>query len=427
MPSKERQLALDILHTALGGRKLDRVFEDTASIFENDTKTRMNQVYNLVYGVARRHFSLSAYIDSKVREKLPIKANLILEIGLYELAFNKSSKDYAVISDALKLADFLNFKKYKPVINAVLRRFADDMENGVKSLLSQKQVPAYVFDEMKKTFGDNATRIMHDLMAPSPLFLSVNTILVTPGELISLFKNQGIDVEKVNFEIKEKDGSSHSFSTLRTFEGKIFKTPEFEKGLFMIQDFSSQIAVELLGSFSDMKMLDICSAPGGKAITAAIKASDKANITAIDISSSRLFRVHENINRMNIKSINVISADFIEHDFKPESFDRIFLDPPCSALGVMGRNPDVTWKKSPQLIKELSSLQLSMLLRAMDLLKKGGKMVHSVCTFTQLETTDVINNALSKNGNFRKINDPLYTIPNNLGMDGLFIAVLEKK
>ena len=301
------------------------------------------------------------------------------------------------------------------------------MENGVKSLLSQKQVPAYVFDEMKKTFGDNATRIMHDLMAPSPLFLSVNTILVTPGELISLFKNQGIDVEKVNFEIKEKDGSSHSFSTLRTFEGKIFKTPEFEKGLFMIQDFSSQIAVELLGSFSDMKMLDICSAPGGKAITAAIKASDKANITAIDISSSRLFRVHENINRMNIKSINVISADFIEHDFKPESFDRIFLDPPCSALGVMGRNPDVTWKKSPQLIKELSSLQLSMLLRAMDLLKKGGKMVHSVCTFTQLETTDVINNALSKNGNFRKINDPLYTIPNNLGIDGLFIAVLEKK
>ena len=103
------------------------------------------------------------------------------------------------------------------------------------------------------------------------------------------------------------------------------------------------------------------------------------------------------------------------------------MDPPCSALGVMGRNPDVTWKKSPQLIKELSSLQLSMLLRAMDLLKKGGKMVHSVCTFTQLETTDVINNALSKNGNFRKINDPLYTIPNNLGMDGLFIAVLEKK
>ncbi|MCX6113101.1 MAG: hypothetical protein NTY22_07485, partial [Proteobacteria bacterium] len=170
LPSKERQLALDILYSALGGRKLDRVFEDTASIFENDTKTRMNQVYNIVYGVARRHLSLNAYIDSRVKEKLPAKANIILEIGLYELAFNRSSKDYAVISDALKLADFLDLTKYKSVINAVLRRFADNPDNGIKALLSQKQVSSYVFDEMKRTFGDHATKIMHDFLNPSPLF-----------------------------------------------------------------------------------------------------------------------------------------------------------------------------------------------------------------------------------------------------------------
>ncbi|MCX6113406.1 MAG: RsmB/NOP family class I SAM-dependent RNA methyltransferase, partial [Proteobacteria bacterium] len=257
--------------------------------------------------------------------------------------------------------------------------------------------------------------------------LSVNTLLTNPDELVSAFRDQGIDVEKVSFDIKVNDGSSSSFNTLRTFYGKIFKTPEFEKGFFIIQDFSSQIAVNLLEPFKGMKMLDICSAPGGKAITSAIKVDDNASITAIDVSSSRLFRVHENIKRMNINSLDVISADFMEHNFEPESFDRIFLDPPCSALGIMGRSPDVTWKKSPELIKELSSLQLRMFLRAMDLVKRGGKIVYSVCTFTQAETADVINNVLSANDNFRKTRDFIYTIPNDLGMDGLFIAVLEKK
>ncbi|MEI6080157.1 MAG: RsmB/NOP family class I SAM-dependent RNA methyltransferase [bacterium] len=409
LPSKERQLAVEILFAAFGGKKLDRAFEDTAAIFENDTKTRLNQVYNIVYGVARRHHALTAYIDSKIRDKMPVKAGLILEIALYELAFNSSSKAYAVISDALKLADLLQFTKYKPVINAVLGRFADDIEKGVQLIVAQKQLPDYIYEEVKKTFGNNAKKVTRSFLNPSPFFLSINTLLIDAETLVSRFMEQGIEIEKVEF---------NGFIGFKTSDNKIFKTPEFEKGFFMIQDLSSQIAVQLLEPFEGMKMLDICTAPGGKAISAAIRANDKADITAIDLSASRLLRVHENIKRMNIKSIKVITADFMEQEFQTESFDRIFLDPPCSALGVMGRNPDVTWKKSPEAIKDLSSLQVRMLEKALSLLKKDGKLIYSVCTFTQSETTAVIAQAASKT---------LYTLPNEVGMDGLFIAVLEKK
>jgi 16S rRNA (cytosine967-C5)-methyltransferase len=427
-PSKERQLAVDILYAAFGGRKLDRSFEDTVAVFEKDTKTRINQVYNLVYGVARRHHALNAYIDTKVKkEKLPIKAGLILEIGLYELAFNTSSKSYAVISDALKLADFLQLPKFKPVINAVLRRFADDLDAGVKSILSQKQLPAYIFDEIKNTFGDDATKVMQNLLEPSPMFLTVNTLLTDTKKLILSLAEQGIVAVDGKFETKSSAGAgaagspgvAGSFDYIKTTDSKIFKTPEFEKGMFMVQDLSSQIAVTLLKPFEGMNMLDVCTAPGGKAIYSAILAKDNAKIKAVDISSSRLFRVHENIKRMNVKSIEVLAADFMEHNFGEERFDRIFLDPPCSALGVISRNPDVTWKKSGQAIKDLAVIQTGMLSKAMGLLKPGGRLVYSVCTFTQLETTDVIKK-------IAKASETILTIPNDVGMDGLFVAVLEK-
>ena len=446
-PSKERQLAVDILYAAFGGRKLDRAFEDTVAVFEKDTKTRINQVYNLIYGVARRHHALAAYIDTKVKkEKLPIKANLILEIGLYELAFNTSSKSYAVISDALKLADFLQLPKFKPVINAVLRRFADDLDAGVKGILSQKQLPAYMFEEIKNTFKDDAPKVMQNLFEQSPMFLTVNTLLTEPKKLILSLAEQGITAVDGKFEVKssvvgtgpagtagtafagtaDSAGVVGSFDYIKTTDSKIFKTPEFEKGMFMVQDLSSQIAVILLKPFEGMNMLDICTAPGGKAIYSAILAKDNAKIKAVDISSSRLFRVHENIRRMNVKSIEVVTTDFMEHDFGAERFDRIFLDPPCSALGVAARNPDVTWKKSGQVIKDLSAIQFNMLSRAMGLLKPGGRLVYSVCTFTQAETTDVINKVMTLDKEVEQVIEPFYTIPNTIGMDGLFTAVFHK-
>lgn len=418
LPSKERQLTLDILYSSLKGRKLDKAFEEIVSVFENDPQVRLNQVYNLVYGVARRHFSISSYINTKIKKPLPEKANLIIEIAIYELAYNRSSKNYAVISDALKLADLLKLTKYKPVINAILRRFDDDIENSIKSISSQKQVPEHLFNEIKKTFKDKSSVVMDKFLNPSPLFLSINTILINKEDLLSILKEDDIEAEVITY---------NDYCAIKTSDSRIFETKEFKEGFFLIQDLSSQVAVDLLRPYSGMKMLDVCSAPGGKAISAAIKAKDMADITAIDISTSRLFKVHENIKRMKIKSIKVLMADFMEQEFDPESFDRILIDPPCSSLGVMGRHPDVIWKKTEQTIKDLSVIQLNILIRSMDLLKKGGRLVYSVCTFTQTETVDVINQALSVNMDFKKAGEFIYTIPNDLGMDGLFIAVLEKK
>jgi len=408
----ERSIVFEVLYASIfENRKLDQTL-----LKHKNSDVRFNQVYNLTMGVARAHYQLDAYLKSKAKGFLDPKALLILEIATYELFFNTSAKPYAVISEALKLAEAKKLFKFKKVIHGILSVVAKESTEGPLLLAKYPSFPRWMMEEIVKVFPDQISEVVEQLTAPAPFFLSVNTLKISPLELDKKLLEQDIKVENVE---------SNGVNTLVTFDKKILNTAEFIDGLFTIQDISSQIAVKMLAPFKGMSMLDLCSAPGGKAIAAAIMAYDDCKIVSVDKSSARLLRSHENINRMKLKSINIVNSDVLELDEKTQSFDLVMLDPPCSALGVSARNPDAVWNKDGEVIKQLAALQLQLLLKAMEYTKKGGRLMYSVCTFTEAETVTVVHAALMQNKNYKKASDFVLTMPSS-GMDGMFIAILER-
>jgi len=408
--SKERSIAFEVLYSAMyQGRKLDQTL-----LRHKGSDVKFNQVYNLVMGVARNHYRLSAYLRSKAKREPEPAMLLILELATYELLFNSSAKAYAVISEALKLTEAKKLFKQKKVVHGILSAVVKDHEKNFDINKKYPPFPEWMMKEIGTVFPNSKEKIIEQLTSPSPFFLTVNTLKISTDELHKKLTEQGIGLEYAE---------SNGVKTLRTFDKKILTTSEFSDGSFTIQDLSSQVAITMLEPKPGMKILDLCTAPGGKAILAAILAKDDCEILAVDKSSARLLRSHENLNRMGLKSIKIVNKDIMELDEKEGGFDLVIIDPPCSALGVSARNPDTVWSKDEKGIKELASLQLQLLLQAMKYPKKGGKLLYSVCTFTRAETTDVINSALTQNTGYKKLREHI-TMPGE--MDGLFITILER-
>lgn len=415
-PSKERVLSAEIILNVLSSKKLDEQISQVAG-----EGIRKNQVYNLCYGAVRHYHQIGSYISKKARKKAGKKTGkkttVILTLALFELAYNDSSKPYAVISEALKLMDHFGQGNAKPFVNAVLSNFIRNLEVEKAVLEAEPLYPEFINAEAKAVFGANTQEVFKGFVQAAPFFMLVNENKISIEELNSKMSSNGIETV-----IVDHDG----VKAISTFDRAIFKTEEFSGGCFIIQDLSSQFAVSKLEPFEGMRMLDLCSAPGGKAIKAAIMAKDKAKIKAVDRSPSRLLRMHENINRLAIKSIEVVSAQAQEAGLEENAFDRVFVDPPCSALGVLRRNPDITMREGSLNWEKLPQVQMEILGSGLRSLKPGGLLVYSVCTFRKAETSDVIKRALELNGNVT-LKFECLTLPNSVNMDGLYIAVLEKK
>ncbi len=411
-PSKERVSSVEVILNVLSAKKLDEQISQIAS-----EGIRKNQVYNLCYGVARRYHQLGEYINSKAKKKVGKKTFVILQLGLFELAYNNSSKPYAVISEALKLMDHFEESNAKPFVNAVLSNFTRNFSEEKNKLEQFPLYPGYITQEARAVFGKDADNVLKGFLEPSPFFILVNENRTSVNELYKKLTENKIEANIVEYS---------GVKTISTFDREIFRSKEFESGSFIIQDLSSQYAVSRLEPFEGMSMLDLCSAPGGKAIKAAIMAKDKASIKAVDRSAARLLRMHENINRLSMKSIEVLNSSASEIGVDKASYDRVFVDPPCSALGVLRRNPDIIMRESSNNWEKLPEIQMDILSTGLNALKKGGLLVYSVCTFRRAETSDVINRVLSVNHDINKKFECL-TLPNSVNMDGLYIAVLERK
>ncbi|MBN1114283.1 MAG: RsmB/NOP family class I SAM-dependent RNA methyltransferase [Oligoflexia bacterium] len=409
-PSQERLLAVDSLSAFFSGKKGDN--------FHPDTNARVNQVYNIVYGVLRKHHLFNGYLDIKLRKKPPLKVIFILQLAMFELVYNRSSRDYAAISEALNLADYFGLSAYKGLINAVLRNIDFDLLNGFPVY------PEWIMNEIRSVFAENSDMVIDKFQSVPPLFLTINTLRITVEEFLQRMRENDIVI-----------GKTEPFGYCCKSR-RILETGEFRDGLFLVQDLGAQMAVEMLLPFEGMNMLDLCSAPGGKSLRAAILAGDNAAITAVDKSPSRLVKLHENINKTGLKSINVVNGNPLKTGFGDDFFDRVIVDPPCSALGVMGRHPDVLINRSGADLKLFADLQYKLLFRGIESLKQGGRLVYSVCTFTETETVDVIEKAIGKFPGIYVIKpehsvyargDYVLTMPNDIGMDAHFIAVLGKR
>jgi len=204
----ERAIVFEVLYASMfENRKLDQTL-----LKHKNSDVRFNQVYNLTMGVARIHYQLNAYLKAKAKGFLDPKALLILEIATYELFFNTSAKAYAVISEALKLAEAKKLFKFKKVIHGILSAVSKESLDGPQILSKFPPFPTWMMEEILKVFPNQTSEVVEQLMAPAPFFLSVNTLKISPAELDKKLLEQDIKVENVE---------SNGVNTLVTFDKKI--------------------------------------------------------------------------------------------------------------------------------------------------------------------------------------------------------------
>jgi 16S rRNA (cytosine967-C5)-methyltransferase len=383
------------------------------------------QVHELVYGVLRRHgwgdALLARLLDKPVLEK-PVRALLLL--ALYRLDTRPESA-YAIVDNAVDAAGIISQGKAGGLVNAVLRNFlrrrSDLLVEIERDLAVQFQHPAWWLRHLRNDFPTDWKSICKAGNEQPPLTLRVNTRRTTREAYLERLASAGIPAEAL----------AEFPSAIRLLQSvRIDALPGFTEGLFAVQDAGAQRAAEWLDLADGQCVLDACAAPGGK--SGHILQIAAVDLLALDIDAQRCRRVEENLGRLGLAA-TVRAGDAAQPadwwDGRP--FDRILLDAPCSASGVVRRHPDVKWLRRAADIPALARTQRTMLDALWPTLAPGGRLLYATCSVFRDENWATIEAFLAAHSDAESIalaeNDALglQLLPNAIH-DGFFYALLTK-
>ena len=398
-------------------------------------------ISNITRGVIQNRTLIDYIINSnsKVRFKKIHKIILtILEMGIYQIFFLDRVPDYSIINESVKLANIYGNKGSVGFVNGLLRSVLRKKDEIVKdefglSELKNSDLNKYlsicyshpqfyvdaVLEERGREFTENL--LLANNTEP-PFTIRVNTLFVNREELIEKLNEKGYILKKTVLS---------KFGIIVENPDNIFSTEEFKKGFFYVQDEASILVSEILNPTKDLKILDLCAAPGGKSASMAMLMDNGGEIISCDISKKKISKINENINRLGIKNIKTLvnDAQVFKEDFK-EKFDSVLVDAPCSGLGLYRKKPEIKWNRSYSDVLSLKKIQKDILNNASKYVKKGGAIIYSTCTLTREENEEVIYEFLSENKEFslEKINnsDIAKFYPSIDNTDGFSIAKIKR-
>ena len=432
-----RQTAFEVLNKIERDKSYSNLTLDSFLYSANLSGADNAFVSALVYGVLERSISLDYCLSRHLKQplkKLKPQVLTALRLGTYQLLFMDKIPVSAAVNESVTLVKKNGCAFASGLTNAVLRAVSKEgfvlpekteklRYYSVKYSFPEKLVSLWI-----DSYGEeNAVGIMSSCAGRPPLTIRVNTLKITQDELISRLENEGVTAEKSAVENAlnlEKCGS-------------IEKLSAFEEGLFHVQDAASQLCAKALEAKPGDNVLDICSAPGGKAFTAAQYMENKGRILACDIHSHRLALIKEGANRLGVNIIDVLRNDASVYNPDMPQFDRVLCDVPCSGLGIVRRKPEIRHKAFDE-IASLPELQLAILSNAAKYLKKGGRLIYSTCALNPAENESVCERFLENNKDFilKDISDIAENVYSNNGMitlmphnnftDGFFIAAFER-
>jgi 16S rRNA (cytosine967-C5)-methyltransferase len=291
--------------------------------------------------------------------------------------------------------------------------------------------PSWLIKRWVKRFGEEEARELAEANNRiPPLTIRVNTLCSTREQLLERFSLRGIAGEPSQFS---PDG-------IRLKGSSTVKEYLDLKDSFVVQDEAAQLITYLLGPKPGERILDACASPGGKTTHIAQMMKDRGEILAVEIDEGRIPQLQENIFNLAMNSITLLHRDFRELErSRAGFFDRILLDAPCSALGVIRRNPDIKYRRRPHDVREFMKKQLDMLRTAANMLKPGGSIVYSVCSTEPEEGEEVVKEFLKDSEDFYIIDTTIpflkdfmreglfRTYPHIHDMDGFFGVKLCKR
>jgi len=386
----------------------------------------------LCYGVCRHYYRLQAIADHFVDKRPPnLDIWLALLMGLYQLQF-MDKPEYATVQETVALLDKLKKTWAKGLINAVLRRFCREREETLKALEQRQDFvyghPTWFIKRLKKDWPDHWETILQGNDEHPPMSLRVNRQLGSRDQYLKRLQEAGIAAEAQAF-------SAVGITLAAACD--VNDLPDFAAGAVSVQDEAAQLAVTLLDLQPGLRVLDACCAPGGKTCHILETESQLAEVVALDVDEYRLQRVRDNLARLKL-SARVLQGDALQTDswWDGVAFDRILLDAPCSATGVIRRHPDIKLLRSKADVSAIAALQADLLRQLWPLLKAGGTMVYATCSVMPEENELQIANFVQQQTDCSVVDGEQpwgqatghgwQLFPGQSACDGFFYSVLRK-
>jgi 16S rRNA (cytosine967-C5)-methyltransferase len=423
MKKNERRLALSILESLLQERI------PLSYLLKNPEVTPLCQ--EICYGVCRHYIQLQILADKLVNKRpKELKIWLILLIGLYQLHFLRIP-DYAVVKETVSLLDTIKKPWAKGLVNAVLRNFCRQQQKLMAELQNQTffkaNHPPWLVKRFKQDWPESWEKIVAENDKHPPMTLRNNVKIVSRERYLQQLNTVAIGAEP------------HLFAEQGIILAEpipVEDLPGFAQGEVSVQDAAAQLAVSLLDLKPELKVLDACCAPGGKTCHM-LELESSLKVIGLDVDKQRLDRVQSNLNRLHLHAVlKVADALSPQEWWDGILFDRILLDAPCSAIGVIRRHPDIKLLRSEEDISRAAILQRKLLDALWPLLAPKGILVYATCSIMMEENEYQMKQFFldHKDAKFRSQSYPWgretghgwQVLPGDAQMDGFFYSVIYK-
>jgi 16S rRNA (cytosine967-C5)-methyltransferase len=434
-PAEVRAAAARIVAAVLNeGRSLDELLAAEA-----DEGSVRGLKRSLCYGSLRWHYRLAAVLNAlatRSPDQLQPRLRALLEIGLFQLIAGETAP-HAAVSETVSAARVLGFERAAGFVNAILRRFqreqADLLHAVDRDLALRTAHPRWFVDALRADRGEAALAALDANNQHPPLWVRVNAMRSDRARAVEELAAAGFTA------------TVHPLArdALRVEPpADVRSLPGFAEGRLSVQDAAAQLSVELLDPQPAERILDACAAPGGKTCHVLERTAGQAEVVACDVSEQRLARVNENLERLGLRA-RLVTGDVGEPgawwDGRP--FDRVLLDVPCSATGVIRRHPDIKVLRRQRDIPALARQQGRLLTAAWGMVQPGGRLLYTSCSVLAAENERVIAGFLSRQRDASDLTPGLVAgwpgrppgagpgyqvLPGEAAMDGFYYACLGK-
>jgi 16S rRNA (cytosine967-C5)-methyltransferase len=435
----EAAFASDLLHIELG-----------ASVKPEDAALATE----LTLGVLRQRLLLDFLLERQLKisiARLDLPVAVALRLGAYQIRFLQRIPARAAVNESVELVKTARKSSAASLVNAVLRRIAEQSNSPAERFLppdiapAEKLAllhshPAWMVERWLARFGEAQTAALLEADNKTP---RLSCTLSDETERENVFRA----LERAGLQIEPGTLLRDAFSVSG---GSVSRTQEFRAGKISIHDEASQTIPLLLGVRPGDLVLDLCAAPGGKTATLAHAADNHGLVVAADRHGHRMRAMAAQFDRLSLPNVGLVQLDATQSLPFGTRFDRILLDAPCSGTGTLARHPEIRYRLRPERLAEFHALQVQMLRVALAQLAPGGRVVYSTCSIEPEENEDVIAQASRTESGARRvpageISDALgphlapgvsrsalfdhegqfHTLPGQQQTDGFFAAALE--
>lgn len=422
-----RALAAQVLHLVENGQSLTQCLPPALNQLAPNERPELQAI---CYGSCRWFHRLDDELGQRLKKPLRKQDRVVhhlMLVALFQLRYSQQAP-YAVLNETVEACRALGKPNLTGLVNGVLRSAEREGPHDPTTEAARFSHPSWMVEKLRHNWPDDWPSILDANNAQAPMTLRVNALRFSRDNYLAQLQEAGIAAHATAF-------APHGIQLEAPVP--VDRLPWFADGAASVQDEAAQLCTTLLDLAPGQRVLDACAAPGGKTCAMLEACGELAEVVAIDESAERLPRVQENLDRLDLQAtLTRANAADIDQWWDGQPFDRILLDVPCSASGVIRRHPDIKLLRRESDIVPLAAIQLGLLESMWSVLRPGGRLVYATCSVFPQENHRIIQRFLKQQPAAtlavtdvpwgRDMGAGRQLLPDPHSHDGFFYAVLEK-